>query len=155
MSTTLPLIHAFLAEKRFAMIGASRNPKDFSTRLLADFVNRGYAVVPVNPAAKEILELRTTARIQDVQPPVRAALVMTPRSLDADILSACAEAKVKMVWLYGVRGPKEISQQTIELCQRSGIELIAGYCPYMFLPKAAFYHRMHGAIARIFGMYPH
>lgn len=155
MSTTLPLIHAFLAEKRFAMIGVSRTAKDFSSRLLADFSNRGYAVVPVNPGAKEILELRAYARIQDVQPPVRAALVMTPRSLDADILRACAEAKVRMVWLYGIRGPKEISQQAIELCKSSGIELIAGYCPYMFLPKAAFFHRMHGAFARLFGMYPH
>ena len=155
MSTTLPLIKEFLAEKRFAMIGVSRDTKDFSARLLAEFTNRGYAVVPVNPAAKEIFELRTFARISEVRPPVRAALVMTPRSLDTDILRECAEAKVRLVWLYGVTGPKDIGRQAIEFCQSSGIDLIAGYCPYMFLPKAAFFHRMHGTFARVFGMYPH
>ena len=155
MPNTLSLIQTFLAEKRFAMIGVSRESKDFSARLLVEFVNRGYAVIPVNPAAQEISELRCHARIQDVQPPVRAALVMTPRSLDSDILLDCAEAKVRMVWLYGVAGPKEISRQASEFCESSGIDLIAGYCPYMFLPKSAFFHRMHGTVARFFGMYPH
>lgn len=155
MSTTLPRIQQFLAESRFAMIGASRNPKDFSARLLAEFVNRGYAVVPVNPATQEISEQRSYARIQDVQPPVRAALVMTPRSLDVDILRDCAQANVRLVWLYGVSGPKEISRQALEFCEATGIDVIAGYCPYMFLPKAAFFHRMHGGFARVFGTYPH
>lgn len=154
MSSTMPRIQAFLAEKRFAMIGASRDPKDFSARLLIEFINRGYAVVPVNPSARDIYELRSYARIQDVQPPVRAALVMTPRKLDIDIVRDCAEAKVHLVWLYGVTGPKEISPRAIELAESSGIEVIAGYCPYMFLPKAAFFHRIHGGVARVFGMYP-
>jgi predicted CoA-binding protein len=150
----MPRVHSFLAERRFAMIGVSRNPKDFSARLFAEFTNRGYAVVPVNPAAQEIFELKSYDRIQDIQPRLRAAIVMTPRSLDLDILRDCAEAEVKMVWLYGVTGPKGISRQAIEFCETKGINLIAGYCPYMFLSKSAFYHRIHGAVARLIGKYP-
>ncbi len=154
MAETLPRIHSFLAEKRFAMIGVSRDPKDFSSRMMSDFVNRGYDVVPVNPGANEIAGLRAFASIGDIAPPVRAALVMTPRRLDPDIIGQCAEANVRMVWLYGVSGPKQTSPEALTLAQSSGIELIAGYCPYMFLPNAAFFHRIHGAIARVFGTYP-
>lgn len=149
------LIQSFLAEKRFAMVGVSRNPKDFSAVLCAEFENRGYAVVPVNPAAKALFELKTYARVQDISPPVRAALVMTPRRLDLDILRDCAEASIRLVWLYGVTGPKEISREATEFCTTNRIDLIAGYCPYMVLPNAAFFHRIHGAIARMIGMYPH
>jgi len=154
MSNTLSLIQSFLAEKRFAMIGVSRNPKDFSARLCAEFENRGYAVVPVNPATTMLFELKTYANVQDIEPPVRAALVMTPRRLDLEILRDCAEASVRLVWLYGVTGPKEISREAREFCSASGIDLIAGYCPYMVLPKAAFFHRLHGAVARVIGTYP-
>jgi len=155
MSNTMSLVQSFLAEKRFAMIGVSRNPKDFSAQLCAEFENRGYAVVPVNPAATTLFELKTYAHVQDITPPVRAALVMTPRRLDLEILRDCAEASIRLVWLYGIAGPKEISREAIEFSATNGIDLIAGYCPYMVLPKAAFFHRMHGAIARVIGMYPH
>jgi len=154
MSSSMSLIQSFLAQKRFAMIGVSRNPKDFSARLCAEFENRGYAVVPVNPAAASLFELKTYARVQDIAPPVEAALVITPRRLDLDILRDCAEASIHLVWLYGVSGPKEISRQAMEFCAANGIDVIAGYCPYMVLPKAALFHRFHGAIARVIGKYP-
>lgn len=155
MSSTMSLIQSFLAQKRFAMIGVSRDPKDFSALLCAEFENRGYAVVPVNPAAASLFELKTYARVQDITPPVHAALVMTPRRLDLDILRDCAEASIRLVWLYGISGDKEISRPAKDFCASNGIDLIAGYCPYMVLPKAAFFHRVHGAIARVIGMYPH
>lgn len=155
MSSTKPLIQSFLNEKRFAMVGVSRNPKDFSARLCAEFTNRGYAVVPVNPSATSLFELKTYARVQDITPPVRAALVITPRRLDLDILRDCSEAAIRLVWLYGIAGPKEISREALEFSASREIDLIAGYCPYMVLPKAAFFHRIHGAFARVIGMYPH
>jgi uncharacterized protein len=42
-------IRDFLAHKRFAMVGVSRQPKDFSRSLFHEFLNRGYEAVPVNP----------------------------------------------------------------------------------------------------------
>jgi predicted CoA-binding protein len=155
MTNTLTSIQSFLAEPRFAMIGVPRNPKEFSAHLFSEFVSRGYDVVPVNPATQELAGRRAYAHVTDVRPPVSAALVMTPRKLDLEILEECVQAKVRLAWLYGVKGPKDIDPKAIEFCHAHGIELIAGYCPFMFLPKAAFYHKFHGGVARVFGTYPH
>jgi predicted CoA-binding protein len=48
-------IEAFLAQKRIAMIGISRNPKDFSASLFSELERRGYDIVPVNPKASEVM----------------------------------------------------------------------------------------------------
>jgi predicted CoA-binding protein len=48
-------IEEFLAQKRIAMIGTSRNPKDFSGLLFHELERRGYDIVPVNPKASEVM----------------------------------------------------------------------------------------------------
>ena len=48
-------IAEFLAQKHIAMIGISRNPKDFSASLFRELERRGYDIVPVNPKASEVM----------------------------------------------------------------------------------------------------
>ena len=71
----LESIEDFLAQKRIAMIGVSRNPKDFSAALFDELRKHGYDMVPVNPKAAEVLGQTCFARVQDIQPPVDAALL--------------------------------------------------------------------------------
>jgi len=52
---SLEMIEDFLAQKRIAMIGISRNPRDFSAALFEEFRKRGYDVVPLNPNVPEVL----------------------------------------------------------------------------------------------------
>ena len=42
-------VQAFLASRRIALVGFSRNPKDFSRMLDQQLRERGYEVVPVHP----------------------------------------------------------------------------------------------------------
>jgi uncharacterized protein len=48
-TSSLEAIQNFLAEKRIAMIGVSRDPKSFSVSLFDELCDRGYEVIPVNP----------------------------------------------------------------------------------------------------------
>lgn len=48
-SSSLETIEDFLAEKRIAMVGISRDPANFSVKLFEELCRRGYDVVPVNP----------------------------------------------------------------------------------------------------------
>src|SRR5215468_860431 len=52
--TTRADIDDFLALQRIAMVGVSRNSKDFSRTLFRDLCDRGYDVVPVNLFVDEI-----------------------------------------------------------------------------------------------------
>lgn len=152
--TTRTLITEFLSQKRFAMIGVSRQPKDFSRSLYREFVKRNYEVVPVHPAAKEIEGQPCYGHFKDITPPVTSALVMTPRATTERLVAELGEAGATLVWLYGVSGEKDVSPAAVSYCRTHGIGLIAGYCPLMFLPGAPFFHRFHGSIWKVIGLYP-
>ena len=70
--TIMERIQDFLGQKRFAIVGVSQSPKDFSRALFREFRERGYEPVPVNPAAREIEGQPCFPRLQEIQPPVEA-----------------------------------------------------------------------------------
>ncbi|MBI5216869.1 MAG: CoA-binding protein [Ignavibacteriae bacterium] len=151
---TQTLIREFLEGKRFAMPGVSRDSKHFSRMLYKEFLTRGYEVLPVNPLATEIDGKKCYARISEIQPPVAAALFMTPKGGTLPLLQECAESGISLVWFYGISGIKDVHPDAIRSCQQLGINHIAGYCPFMFLPSASFFHRLHGTVWKVLGKYP-
>ena len=151
---TRELIDAFLGQKRLAVVGVSRNLKDFSRMLFREFLKRGYDVIPVNPNATEVEGRKCFARVGDINPGVGGALLMTPPAESAPLVRDAIEAGVSRVWLYRAAGKGAIHQDAVALCREKGIDLIEGYCPFMFFPKTQFFHRVHGLILRLTGTYP-
>ena len=150
----LETIEDFLAQKRIAMIGVSRNPKDFSAALFEELRKRGYEMVAVNPNAQEVLGQHCFARIQDVQPAVDTALLMTASNVTDSVVSDCAQAGVRRIWMYRAGGRGAVSPSAVAFCHEHGIQVVPGQCPFMFLPGAAGIHKFHGFIRKITGRYP-
>jgi hypothetical protein len=144
----------FLAQKRIALIGASRNPRDFNATMFRDLRRHGYDVVPVNPNAKEIDGVPCYERVQEINPGVDAALVMTKPDAAAMVVKDCREAGIKRVWLYRATGQGAMSAAAVDFCRSNGISVVPGFCPYMFLPGTAWFHRMHGVFLKITRSYP-
>jgi len=153
--TTRNLIDEFLSVKRFALVGISRKKEDFSRRLFDELIKQGYDVVPVNPNAPIIEGRQCFTKVKEVAPPVTSALVITPPSLLESVLRDCADGGVTLVWIYGISGAKKIPPAALAICEEHGMEVVPGYCPFMFMPVAAFFHRLHGTFLRIMGKYPH
>lgn len=153
-ATRRETIADFLAQKRLALVGISRNPKDFSRGLFRELRQRGYDMVPVNPQVTEIEGLRCYARLQEVTPPLDGALVMTAPQQSEQVVHDCQDAGVTRVWLYRAAGAGAVSEAAVDFCVRNGIGLVAGFCPYMFLPQTQFFHRFHGFFLRLTGGYP-
>jgi len=152
---SLEVINEFLAQKRVAMIGMSRRRSDFSFMLFEEMCRRGYDVVPVNPKASELFGRRCFARVQDVQPPVEAVLLMTSPEVTDAVVQDCAEAGVRMVWMYRAGGKGgAVSRQAVEFCREHGMQVVPGQCPFMFWSNAGAGHRIHGFIRKITGRYP-
>lgn len=154
MVNTYHLIQEFLSLKRFAMIGVSRKTKSFSHGLYKEFLERGYDIVPVNPHLPIIEGERCFSKIQEIIPEVRAAMLLTGKSSMQQALLDCIEAKIPFVWIYGISGKQEIEPSVLRLCESHSMKIIAGYCPYMFLRDAAFFHRWHGTVSKFLGRYP-
>jgi len=126
------------------MIGISRDPKDFSVSLFQELTRRGYDVVPVNPNSSFLQGRPCFARVQDIQPPVDAALLMTGGGAGFFGTLLCA----------GGGGPPAVSFEAVRYCQERGIQVIPGQCPFMFLPGTGGVHRFHGFIRKLTGRYP-
>ena len=151
---SLETIQHFLAQKRIAMVGISREPRSFSVTLFEELCRRGYDVVPVNPKTPNVLGKRCFARLQDVEPAAEAALLMTSPEVTEVVVADCAESGVRLVWMYRATGKGAVSAKALAFCREHGIEVIPGECPYMFLPAAGGVHRFHRFVRKITGRYP-
>ncbi len=154
MPTTTAEIRDFLAQRRIAMIGVSRNPKDFSRQLFRELAKRGYDMLPVNPAARDIEDRRCFTNVKDIEPAPDAALLMTSSSATLQAVRDCAAAGIRSVWMYRAGGQGAVNAEAVAFCHANGIALVEGHCPFMFLPRASFVHRAHGFILKVIGNYP-
>lgn len=150
---TLETVQAFLSVKRLAMIGLSRDPKHFSATLFSELIRRGYDVLPVNPRATDVLGHPCFVRVQDIQPPVEAALLMTSSDVTDSVVADCAKAGIRRIWLYSAGHGGASTPSAVAFCKARGIEVIAGECPFMFFPHNGF-HAIHGLVNKIIGRYP-
>jgi predicted CoA-binding protein len=141
--STLEEARRFLGAKRIALVGLSRDPKDFSRGVLRALEARGYDVVGVNPEPPAGADVRWFARVQDVSPPADAALLLTRPGQTERVLRDCVAAGIRRVWLHRGAGPGAESPKALAFCEEHGIEAVHGLCPFMALPGAGLGHRVH------------
>lgn len=152
--TSLESIEDFLAQKRIAIVGMSREAASMSEAVFKELSKRGYDVVPVNPNVPEVMGRKCFARVQDIQPPVDAALLMTSPAVTEAVVKDCVECGIKRVWMHRGVGQGSVSEKAIEVCREQGIRVIPGECPFMFLPQSGGIHNLHGFIRRVTGRFP-
>jgi predicted CoA-binding protein len=66
--SSMAVIQDFLAQRRIAVVGVSRDPKDFSRGMLRDLRQRGYDAVAVNPELQSVDDGPCFARLDDILP---------------------------------------------------------------------------------------
>ena len=147
-------IDSFLSCRRIAVVGVSRDPKDFSRAVFRAFVERGYDAVPVNAAGGEVAGRPVASRVGEVWPPPEAALLMTPPAATDRVVRECAEAGVTRVWMHRGGGQGAVSAEAVAFCRERGIEVVDGECPFMFLPGTGRFHGVHRFFRRLSGRLP-
>ena len=154
MTTSRADVENFLAQHRLAMVGASRNPNDFSRAVLREMCQRGYDMVPVNPSTRELDGKLCFASVKEITPPVEGALLMTSPADTERVVRECAAAGIRRIWMHRGVGHGSVSPGAAEFCRQHDIRLVEGYCPLMFLPKTSWFHRAHGFVLKVSGHYP-
>ena len=152
--TTIRDVRDFLSLRRIAMVGVSRDPKDFSRHLFKEMCGRGYDMVPVNLVAEEIEGRECFQCLQVVKPAVDGVLVMTPAFEAIRVVEDCAAAGIQNVWLYRAGGEGAVSTDAVVFCAQHQIRVVEGHCPFMFFPASGFLHRAHGFVKKITRTYP-
>ena len=146
---TMAAVENFLAQKTIALVGASRNPKKFSSAATKELRERGYKIVPVNPKANTIDGEHCYPSLSSIDEPVEAALVMVPKTETQRIVEDAAAAGIRHLWIQQGAETKE----SAESCRAQDISVIEGECILMFAGTKGF-HKIHHWFNKLFGRLP-
>jgi predicted CoA-binding protein len=145
----------FAPGSRVAVMGVSRDGKDFSRYVLRELLRHGWDAVPVNPALREAEGIRAFARVSDVEPPPDAAIVMLPARRADEAVRDCLVARVRRIWFHCGGGPDAACPSALALCRANRVEVVQGLCPLMVLPGTSFPHRLHGMLRSLVALPVH
>ena len=142
-------IDGFLAGKHVAVVGVSRNSKQFANVVYRHMRGAGYALYPVNPAAGEIEGDVAYAQLRDVPDPIDGVLIMVNRAAAKQVVEDCVARGVERVWLHrGLGSAGALSDEAVAVCREEHVEVVAGACPLMFISPSRHIHWLHRQFAR-------
>jgi len=143
-------IDDFLAQKTLALVGVSRDGKGFGNAVRKELAAKGYTLLLVHPEADAIEGTRCARSVRDVADRVGGVILVTPPAATAKLVREVAEAGIGRVWIQ--QGAE--SDEAIRYCEQHGVKVVHHQCVLMFSEPAAFPHRLHRGLLRLFGRLP-
>ena len=155
MQTIKDAAETFLAKKRIAVTGVSRNPQGHGSNLVYQRLrDRGYEVFAVNPNADEVEGDVCYHDLKSIPGGVEAVVIGTRPDLAEGAVRECAELGIRHVWMHRGPGGGSVSPQAAAYGREQGITVIDGGCPLMFGPTADFAHKCMRGIFKLTGGVP-
>lgn len=150
-------VHEFLAQKRIAVAGVSRNNSQHpvGNLIYRRLKTTGHDVFAVNPQMRTFEGDRCYPDLQSIPGGVDGVMIITRPAITERIVRDCNDAGVPRVWMHQSLGKgSSVSPEAVEYCRQHGISVIAGACPMMYGHGADFGHRCMRWILRVTGGLP-
>jgi len=142
MSDFTTLAKDFLAQKRIAVVGVSREGGT-GNAIYRKLREEGYTVIALNPNADRIEGDPCYHTVRDLPGPVDGAFLATKPEASEQVMRDCVEAGVPRVWMHynPMTGPtmSSVSDAAVAYGREHGVTVIAGGCPMMFME---FFHKV-------------
>jgi hypothetical protein len=143
MQTVNEAASTFLANKRVAVTGVSRTPKDHGSNTVYKRLREcGYEVFAVNPNADMVEGDPCHQDLKSIPGGVQAVVIGTRPEIAEDTMRECTELGIKHVWMHRGPGAGSVSAPATDYGRQQGITVIDGGCPCMFGPTADFGHKI-------------
>ncbi len=131
----------FLAGKRFAVAGVSRQPQQAANAVFRKMAASGFEVFPVNPNAAEVEGVKCYPNLASLPGSIDGVVIATHPRNGLDIVRQCGEQGVRGVWFHRSFGEGSVSSEAVEECKTRGIQCIEGGCPLMYCEPVDVGHR--------------
>jgi predicted CoA-binding protein len=154
MATMKEAVEAFLAQKRIAVAGVSRNKNEAANIVYRKLRSSGYEVFAVNPNAETVEGDSCYPDLRSVPGGVDGVVIATRPDVTEHVVRECAELGVPRVWMHRSFGEGSVSEGAVEYCREKGIDVIAGGCPMMFCQPVDFGHKCMRWILNLTGGLP-
>jgi len=126
------VVAEFLAGRRFAVAGVSRDSRQAANAIYRKLRNVGYQVVAINPNTSEVEGSRCYSNLSSLPEPIDGVVIATHPRVSLEIVRQCAECGIQRVWFHRSFGHGSVSPEAVRECQLRGIRSIVGGCPMMY-----------------------
>jgi predicted CoA-binding protein len=135
-TTTLETkVHEFLAQKRIAVAGVSRNDGGHpaANLIYRRLKTTGHDVFPVNPHMQAFDGDRCFPDVQSIPGGVDGVVIVTRPETTERIVRDCDSAGIRRVWMHqSLAKGSSVSPGAVAYCRQHDISVIAGACPMMY-----------------------
>jgi uncharacterized protein len=145
----------FLAKRRVAVTGVSREPQNHGSNVVYRRLReRGYEAFAVNPNANEVEGDACYHDLLAIPGDVEAVVIGTRPEIAEETMRECAELGIKHVWMHRGPGAGSVSEAAATYGREHGITVIDGGCPCMFDPTADLGHKVMRFVFTLNGNVP-
>jgi hypothetical protein len=145
----------FLASKRIAVTGVSRNPQGHgSNAVIERLIERGYDAIPINPNATELAGVAAYPNLTAVPGGVDAVVIGTRPEHALGTVKEAVELGITKVWMHRSIDAGSVSADAVAYGREHGVVVIDGGCPLMFDPTADGAHKFMCPILKLTGKVP-
>jgi predicted CoA-binding protein len=117
--------------RTWAVVGCSPDPGRDSHRIAALLQSRGYRVIPVNPAADEILGERCFASVHEIGEPVDVVDIFRRSSEAGAHVDEAIAIGAAVVWMQ----LDVIDEDAAARARAAGLRVVMDRCPAIELPR--------------------
>ena len=143
-------VNEFLAQKKIAVVGVSRNKKKFGNTIYNELKQKGYQVYPINPNLNEYEGTICYPDLLSLPEEIDAVIINVPPAQTEQVVKEVKDAGIEKVWLQ--QGSQ--SDTAVKFCEENGIDCVSNECILMFAQPTAFFHRAHKWVWGVMGKLP-
>jgi predicted CoA-binding protein len=136
-----PSVTEFLAGKRIAVAGVSRDPRQTANAIYRKLRDSGYEVFPVNPRTDTAEGTRCYPDLAAIPGAIDGLVVVTPPGAALDLVRQCADRGVRRIWFHRLVGAGSGSAEAVSVARERGMSCIVGGCPFMYVVPVDGFHR--------------
>jgi predicted CoA-binding protein len=114
------IVTEFMAQKKFAVVGASENTEKYGNQILKNLKDRGYEVYPVNPKLESLDNIKVYHTLSDIPVEVDVVDFVVPPQVTEEVLKECKSLGLTRIWLQ----PGSESEAAIDYCNENGMKVL-------------------------------
>jgi len=134
-------VATFLAGKRFAVAGVSRDARQSANAIFRKLRASGYDAVPVNPHADTLEGVTCYPDLSSIPGDLDGVVVATHPDAALDVVRQAAARGIRQLWFHRSFGSGSVSDVAIAEARSLGLACIVGGCPLMFCEPVDVFHR--------------
>ena len=150
-------IHEFLAQKRIAVAGVSRDDRHHpvGNLIYRRLKKTGHEVFAVNPHMQTFEGDRCYPDLKSIPGGVDGVVIATRPETSERVVRECGVTGIRRVWMHQSMGNgTSVSSAAVEYCRQHDIGVIAGGCPMMYGPGVDLGHACMRWVLKLTGGLP-